>query len=441
MKWRQWLKKSILIAGDIAFLYLAFCLAIYFRFSFHFQEQVFYLGLIPFSFVFITWLIVFSVNHLYELENAKVNWRFVSYFLKAVAINALLAAAIFYFGNWFGFNPKIILFLVIIIAFLLLLIWRLIFNLILGKIPALNVVFLGSNQETEELISYLKNNPHLGYEISGHFPAISDSDFKSMIETNKFKRNLLVTAIKLPNLETIYPFLNQTGGQLIKLSDFYERIFYRVPVSLIDDNWFIENVENKQNPYYQLLKRLFDLFFSSFLILLALPFCFLIALLIKIDSSGPVFYTSWRLGKNLKLFKIFKFRTMVKNADQLGPAWTLKSDLRITRIGKFLRRFHLDELPQLINIFLGQMSFVGPRPVEKKLADEFNQKIKYYALRHLIKPGAIGWAQLNHRYSASLEDDIKKLEYDLYYLKYGNLWFDLVIIFKALRIPFEVESQ
>lgn len=132
---------------------------------------------------------------------------------------------------------------------------------------------------------------------------------------------------------------------------------------------------------------------------------------------------------------------MIKEADKIGPALTLDNDKRITPLGRWLRKLHLDEWPQLINILAGELSVIGPRPVEVKLAETFNEKIKYYRLRHLVRPGVTGWAQLNYRYSASLEDEIKKLEYDLYYLKYRGFVLDFTIFIKSWRIPFDIKSH
>lgn len=167
----------------------------------------------------------------------------------------------------------------------------------------------------------------------------------------------------------------------------------------------------------------------------------MIALFIKIDSPGPVIYRSVRIGKNHQPFLIYKFRTMVKDAAQLGPNWTLKNDPRITRIGKLLRLSHLDELPQVLNIIKGDVSFVGPRPEEQKLSNLFEKEIAFYHYRFLMKPGVIGWAQINYPHGSSLDDARKKLEYDFYYFKNRSLIFDFIIALKAWRIPFEIPTH
>ncbi len=436
MNWQKNVKKIIMVLGDVSIFYISFYLAIFFRLGFHFDPKIFSLGLIPFSCLFVFWLLSFSFNHLYEAEYFRPFSRFIKFIFWATVINAILATFLFYLMPEADFSPKIILFFVLIISSFLILIWRTLFNLVLGRISVVKVALIGQEQETSELKNYLIKNKFLGYQI------VSESDDFS-IDEKQGKADIYVISdtFKSKNWDEILLKVSQSKAVLIRLKDFYQDIFYKVPLRLINDHWFLDNLKSEQKKSYEWGKRIFDICGSIFLIILTSPLWLLISILIKIDSSGPIIYRSLRLGRNMRLFKIYKFRTMVKNADQLGPAWTLDKDERVTKIGKILRKLHLDELPQSLNILLGDVSFVGPRPVEEKLARDFNVKIPYYKLRHLVKPGVVGWAQINHRYSASLEDDVCKLEYDLYYLKHRNFWFDLVIMFKAWRIPFEIQSH
>jgi lipopolysaccharide/colanic/teichoic acid biosynthesis glycosyltransferase len=143
-----------------------------------------------------------------------------------------------------------------------------------------------------------------------------------------------------------------------------------------------------------------------------------------------------RVGENNKNFRIFKFRTMIDHADKVGPHWTVKNDSRITKFGSFLRKTHIDEIPQFINIIKGDMSFVGPRPEEKDLVNLYSDTIPFYRIRHMVKPGIIGWAILNYSHGSSVEDAIQKLQYDLYYLKNRSFWLDLGMIIRIFRILF-----
>ncbi len=203
----------------------------------------------------------------------------------------------------------------------------------------------------------------------------------------------------------------------------------------------MENYYSKNREFYETIKRIFDIFSSIILFIFTLPFWLIIPCLIKIDSPGPILHKSIRSGLKGKEFYIYKFRTMVEDACNIGPAWTLKNDPRITKLGKVLRYLHLDELPQIFNIIKGDVSFVGPRPEEIKLTKLFKQDVPFYEFRALIKPGAIGWAQLNYPHGASIEDAKEKLKYDFYYLKNRNIFFDAIIALKSWRIPFEIPTH
>jgi len=182
------------------------------------------------------------------------------------------------------------------------------------------------------------------------------------------------------------------------------------------------------------MKKLMDFGLAFLLLMVSLVIWPFIALAIKMDSKGKVFFTQERVGKNGKIFKLIKFRSMIEDAEKEGPVWPHENDIRITPVGKVLRLFHLDELPQLINIIRGEMSLVGPRPERPEFEKELRKTIPLFKLRHKVKPGITGWAQVNYPHVASLEDSDKKLEYDLYYIKHRSLWFDLKILAKTITI-------
>jgi exopolysaccharide biosynthesis polyprenyl glycosylphosphotransferase len=180
-------------------------------------------------------------------------------------------------------------------------------------------------------------------------------------------------------------------------------------------------------------KRLSDIIVSFFVLLISSPFWPIIALCIKINSRGPVFYAQKRVGQNESLFSLFKFRSMVDKAEKDEARWASEDDKRITLVGKILRKLHLDELPQFWNVIKGEMSLVGPRPERPEFVEELKKEIPYYSLRHFMKPGLTGWAQVNFPYASSLEDSQEKLEYDLYYISHMSLLFDLRIFLKTAQ--------
>ncbi|MEO8204678.1 MAG: exopolysaccharide biosynthesis polyprenyl glycosylphosphotransferase [Chthoniobacterales bacterium] len=218
------------------------------------------------------------------------------------------------------------------------------------------------------------------------------------------------------------------------LSAFYATRWRQVPVLNLDLTWALEqDFYLARRSYYRYIKDGFDLVFGGTLFLLALPFMLLVALIIKLDSKGPIIFTQERTGRDGKPFTLFKFRTMkVHVLSGKEDLYTREGDPRITRIGGFLRRTRLDELPQLLNIWFGNMSLIGPRAEWTKLVDKYEKEIPGYHLRHLVKPGITGWAQLNYPYGENLEDTIEKLKYDLYYIKHYSPILDLEIVLKTI---------
>jgi exopolysaccharide biosynthesis polyprenyl glycosylphosphotransferase len=181
-------------------------------------------------------------------------------------------------------------------------------------------------------------------------------------------------------------------------------------------------------------KRWLDIASSALSLILSLPLCLFVALAIKLDSSGPVFYRQERVGQDGKTFTMLKFRSMRNDAEENGPKWAAINDDRITRVGRFIRKYRLDEIPQMINVLKGDMSFIGPRPERPIFVDKFAKEIPYYPQRHVVKPGISGWAQIRYPYGASKEDALKKLKYDLYYIRHFSIFFDISIILETGKV-------
>ena len=227
----------------------------------------------------------------------------------------------------------------------------------------------------------------------------------------------------------------ELGVALRPMPIVYEEITGRVPVDYICDNWYVALPlgHASTGSVYPIVKRAFDLVSASLgamLFCIALPF---IALAIKLDSPGPLFYTQERVGQGGRIFRVRKLRTMVVNAEQNGQAvWATKNDPRVTRVGKILRKMHVDEFPQFWNILRGEMSAVGPRPERPEFVAQLEHRIPFYRLRHAVKPGMAGWALVNAGYVDSLEIAQLRVEYDLYYIKHQSLWLDLWILFRTV---------
>lgn len=226
------------------------------------------------------------------------------------------------------------------------------------------------------------------------------------------------------------------GKMVVDIRSFYEHIVKRLPLSQINDEWLLQNEGFSLNTRGSLrrLKRASDVLLSLLLLVPAAPVMLLTALLVRLESPGPVIYRQDRVGLHEKEFTVYKFRSMRQDAEKNGAVWAAAQDARVTRVGKFIRKTRIDELPQLWNVLKGDMSFIGPRPERMAFVKELKKTIPYYSLRHTVKPGLTGWAQVCFPYGASEEDARRKLEYDLYYVKNISLLLDLNIILKTMGV-------
>jgi len=225
------------------------------------------------------------------------------------------------------------------------------------------------------------------------------------------------------------------GVRITDLSRFFERAQHRIPIEALKASWLIYGTGFRQSWLRSLAKRAFDVAVAATLLILTLPIIAVTALLIGLEGGPPVIYRQERVGLRGKTFNLLKFRSMEHNAEKDGkPTWAAVGDKRITKLGRFLRRSRIDELPQLINVLRGEMSFVGPRPERPIFVAMLSEKIPFYAVRHSIKPGLTGWAQVRYSYGATVEESITKLEYDLYYVKNHTVFLDLLIMLETVRV-------
>lgn len=246
---------------------------------------------------------------------------------------------------------------------------------------------------------------------------------------------VLGAAREMPAVKEALIACKLDGVHIQDLTSFYEQAFGYVEIDSLRDEWIIFSDGFKGSSWLEYgLKRLSDIVVSLLVLVLASPIILLAALLVRLTSRGPIFYTQERVGYKGKVFTLYKFRTMAVTAEKSGPQWAQENDPRVTAIGGFLRRTRIDELPQIFNVLNGDMSFVGPRPERPFFVDQFNSKIPFYQDRHHVKPGITGWAQLRYPYGASEEDAKRKLEYDLYYLKNYSLFLDILIIVQTVRV-------
>jgi len=303
-----------------------------------------------------------------------------------------------------------------------------------------NTLIVGLNRESIELFERIKNFPALGYKVIG-FIAIKELKIESSPKIPILGDfNSLVKNIQQYNIKTaliaIAPDQHSYLDQIISICTKFN-ITYQI-VSDVYDTVYGNVIRDIYHELYQYkefgLRRIVDFLGSIFLLILLFPLFILVAFAIKIESPGSIFYSQQRAGKKGKLFRIYKFRSMVQDAEQKsGPVWAQKNDPRITTVGNFLRKSRIDELPQLINIFKGDMSFIGPRPERPFFVESFKQQIPFYFNRLNYKPGVTGWAQVKWGYDETIDDVKEKLKFDLYYVNKRTIWLDVKIILLTFR--------
>lgn len=224
------------------------------------------------------------------------------------------------------------------------------------------------------------------------------------------------------------------GIEILGGARFYEELTGTVPVKRVSPSWLVFSEGFYVGRMRRMLKRVLDITTACSILMISLPVFLVCALIIKLESPGGIFYRQERVGENGKSFNIIKFRSMKKDAEKNGPVWASKDDHRVTKFGRFIRKSRIDELPQLLNVLKGEMSIVGPRPERPVFVQDLEKKIPFYGNRHVVKPGVTGWAQIFYPYGASEEDALRKLEYDLYYIKNLSIAMDLLTIFHTIKI-------
>lgn len=288
-------------------------------------------------------------------------------------------------------------------------------------------------------------------EIVGFFP--SPNEDGAAVPVNRIlsrSKSLTETALSLDVHEIVVALTERRGGSMplrelldcklhgirvLDLASYFEQTLGQIRLESLYAGWLIFGDGFRQGTFRSAVKRLSDILFASVLLLLAMPIMVLTALLIIIESGTPVLYVQERVGRNGRLFNVIKFRSMRTDAEKDGqPIWAQKKDDRTTRVGRIIRKLRIDELPQLYCVLRGDMSLVGPRPERQFFVEQLTNEIPFYAVRHSVKPGLTGWAQVRYHYGATVEDSAEKLQYDLYYVKNHSLLLDMIILFETIAV-------
>lgn len=436
----------VLFLGDIIAFITALWVTLFVRSWTFPSAELLQSFLVPFSILFIVWILVFFIAGLYEKHTSVLRGKVPSIILNAHIFNIVIAFLFFYFIPIFGIAPKTTLIIYLFVSFGFIIFWRLSGVNFFVSYSKDKAILVGGGDEMKELYNEVNKNNRYNFYFSSFVDVDANKDFDfnkeivAKVHSQEIKTIVIDTRHK--NIEPILSnFYNLifSGVSFLEMSKVYEDIFDRVPLSTLKDGWFIENISTSPKFVYDILKRIMDIFVAGILGILSLIVYPFIWVAIKLDDGGSLFFAQERVGKNDKKIKIVKFRTMttIKNIDLVND-----SESRVTKIGNFLRKSRLDEIPQIWSIVKGDQSLIGPRPESVVLVKKYEEQISYYNVRHLIKPGLSGWAQIYHdnhpHHGLEVEQTKEKLSYDLYYIKNRSFLLDLKI---ALRTVAQLLSR
>lgn len=361
------------------------------------------------------------------------NMEYLKYSLKQLLLNIVINSCLFLVGNLIFFRQS-----EGIIFFGLIMLYQIVAKYLILNYSKIRpkLLFIGENEYKQEIKEEIIKS-----KLFNLVSELTKEDAKELIEyIEKHRIDIVVdfdSGILKNELIANYLFNKKLEGfKFFNFKGFYEKIFYKLPIKALKKKYFLlENgFSSYQDQVKKNIKRLFDICFAVVILIPSIPIMIIAAIIIKLESKGPVIYSQERIGENNKPFKIYKFRSMRSDSEKDGPAWAKEKDNRVTKFGNIMRKTRIDELPQLYNVIVGEMSFVGPRPERQFFIDTLEKEIPYYNLRHIVKPGLTGWAQVKYPYGASVEDAYRKLQYDLYYIKRYSLSFDILIILDTIKI-------
>jgi len=433
-----------LFVGDVGMLYGSLFVMLLIRYGtsvFHFKRML-SAHIVPFSILFILSALVFFIAGLYEKHTLFLQKQLPQLLSRALSANVIIAVLFFYFIPAFKITPKGNLFIYLFVSSIALYLWRryrLSRNLGGERERA---VIIGQGEEMERIKQEINNNSL--YRMS--FVLTLDSSASGILQPADVARKireehitLVVSDLTGSGMETLLPPLYElliSGVRFMDMHEMYEEMFDSVPLALTRGNWFLSHFSSVASRFtYDFLKRVMDIALSLPLLIISLLVYPVVFLLIAFDDGGKFFVSQERVGQGGKTIRTIKFRTMSRDDRGLPE---LKVGNKVTRVGAFLRRTRIDELPQLWNVLLGEMSLIGPRPELPSLVAVYEKEVPYYNIRHLIKPGLSGWAQLYHKtppkVDANPDETATKLSYDLYYLKNRSFWLDVKIALKTIKV-------
>ncbi|PIR76138.1 MAG: hypothetical protein COU32_03775 [Candidatus Magasanikbacteria bacterium CG10_big_fil_rev_8_21_14_0_10_42_10] len=449
-------KQLILLLGDVASLFFGVLAGFTLRsLSFPSSTEL-ETGLIWFGVLIGIWILINYINGLYELGRHRQKAMLYSRILQASVVNLIVGVIFFYILPQKIITPKTILVLSILSGYGMLAIWRTLFSSLVATKALLSpILFIGDMKEMNELADLIYSMPERGYILAAWIGAPKDIDKKIYSRTTFYDSTKAIRpSVSVHNIETVvvaqhiqhddtiiqelYELLFwQT--RIVSLASLYESITGRIPPYIFSEHWFLDHLQQNIHPVYGRLRRILDVCIGFFLLLTFVILYPAIALAIRIESKGSVLFRQERVGMSGTTFFLYKFRSMYAlasdgSAETQGVQFATKNDVRVTHVGRFLRKSRIDELPQAVNLLRGDISIIGPRPERPEIVSELESKMPYYAVRHLVKPGITGWAQVNQHYTDTIEQSLQKLQYDLYYIKNRSILLDLSILLKTINV-------
>lgn len=426
----------LLLGVDAAILLAAIHLSYYLRMGRFVNVLDFYTG--ASTFTVLACLASFYMFDLYEFSGGVRSSSYTVRFLVAVAVSASILPLVFYSLPFWKFGRGTLLYTVLIFSGVSLL-WRLLFErFFVGAIGANRTVLVGSGKLGDETALILSKSP--GFEVISRLDEKDPATSEALLYLS---RQGLLDSISL-DLETarvfgLLPVLLECKVMkvdIFNMSDMYESLTGKLTLRELDEARLVSEPFRgmRRNIYMSHLKPLADFGLAVAGLFITLPITLIASVLIKLTSKGPVFFRQERVGLDGRVFDILKFRSMYLDAESEGAVWATENDPRVTPVGRVLRKTRIDEIPQMWNVLKGKMSFIGPRPERPEFVGDLKKKIPFYQLRHIVKPGITGWAQINYRYGASAEDAIEKLQYDLFYIKNLGYMIDMQILFKTVKV-------
>lgn len=448
------LKQLTILIIDLVVLYTGFFLTLFIRHAGATPSESIGALLPHFSLLYFIATVLLFIVGLYDLPNNRNTFTFYRKLSISIIIWAISGVLYFYLNPIAAVAPKTILLLNTLIGFSLLALWRYLHNRFLSAtLWKYTVAFAGITPETHELITILNKEPQRGFKVLGIIdpenqqstsllPApthTSLAEFKASVQTGI---DLIVIAPYLTQNEALLKELYThifDQIEIVSLVEFYERITGRIPPVTFSESWFLTNLREQQKKIYDRFRILIDYTCAMMIGIFFIITFPVIAVLIKLTSPGPVFFKQERIGRRGQPFTLIKYRSMKAlnkdgSAEINGAQFTEEHDPRITSVGRVLRKVRLDELPQCINIFQNHMGIIGPRPERPQFVEELSRAMPFYPLRHLIKPGLTGWASISESYYGTIDENLRKLQYDLFYVKNRGPALDIVILLKTLSI-------